>query len=104
MRTPLAMIAAAAAMLAATAAVAHDEFSVTGKITAVVQQSIQVTSSNGQVAKLKLDKDTRVMSAGKRAALKDLKVGQTVKAMGIGDSRKDLTAIDVTIQAAGRAG
>ena len=102
MRTKLTILAAAAAMLMSSAATAHDEYIVEGKVSAVTKEAINVTISTGQVAKLKVDKDTRVMSAGKRVTLKDLKVGQSVQATGIGDTRLDLMAIDLVIQPAKR--
>ena len=104
MASRFAILAAAAAVLSPGAAAAHDEFAVAGRVTAVAQTSIQITTSTGQVARLKLDKDTRVMAAGKRATAKALKVGQTVQATGIGDTRLDLVALDVVVQPArGRA-
>ena len=41
--------------------------------------------------------------AGKRLELKDVKVGQSVKALGFGDNLADLVAIDVVITPAGKA-
>ena len=92
--TPLAI---AASLVAAVPAAAHDEMSVVGQVTAVAAKSIQVRMKDGKVATLEVDGNTRVKRAGKAAAVKDLKVGQSVKALGFGDKLTDLVAIDVTI-------
>lgn len=52
---------------------------------------------DGQRVTLDVDGNTRVLMTGKRLTLKDVKVGQSVKALGIGDKPTDLVAIDLTI-------
>lgn len=97
MRKILAFLAVAAACICASPAAAHDEKSVVGQVTAVTGKMIQVRTKDGQAVTLDIDGNTRVMSAGKRLSLKDLKAGQSVKALGFGDSMTDLVAIDIVI-------
>ena len=52
----------------------------------------------GRVVTLDVDGNTRVLMTGKRLTLNDVKVGQSIKALGLGDSMTDLVAIDVTIE------
>lgn len=100
----LAPLAAVAALLSAVPAAAHDEKPVTGQVTAVTAKSIDIKTTGGQVVTLEVDSNTRVMKDGKRLTPRDVKVGQSVKALGFGDSLKDLVAIDVTIMAPGKGG
>ncbi len=100
MRKILAPLVAAAALLSANSAAAHDEIDVAGQVTAVTAKTITVRTRTGQVAVLDVDGNTRVLMAGKRLTLKDVKVGQSIKALGIGDSLTDLAAIDVVIDPA----
>jgi Domain of unknown function (DUF5666) len=102
MRNLLAPIAAAAALLAAAPAVAHDEMPVAGQVTGVTAKTIQVKTKDGKTVTLEVDGNTRVMKDGKRLTAKDVKVGQSVKALGFGDNINDLVAIDVTITAPGK--
>ncbi|UTP38226.1 DUF5666 domain-containing protein [Phenylobacterium sp. LH3H17] len=97
MRNVLAPFAAAAALLVALPAAAHDEMSVAGQVTAVSAKTIQLRMQDGKVVTLEVDSNTRVKMAGKPLGLKDLKVGQSVKALGFGDSMTDLVAIDLVI-------
>lgn len=104
MRKTLAPLVAVAALLIAAPAVAHDEMPVAGQVTAVTASSIQLKTKGGQVVTLEVDGNTRVMRGGKRLTANDVKVGQSVKALGYGDSLKSLVAIDVTITAPGKGG
>lgn len=104
MRKFLAPLAAIATLLAAAPASAHDEMPVSGQVTAVTAKAIQVKTKDGKVVTLEVDGNTRVMKDGKRLQPKDLKVGQSVKALGFGDNHNDLVAIDVTITAPGKGG
>jgi hypothetical protein len=104
MRKILAPLAAVATLLIAAPSAAHDEMPVAGRVTAVTATSIQLKTKGGQVVTLGVDSNTRVMRDGKRLTPKDVKVGQSVKALGFGDSLKDLVAIDVTITAPGKGG
>ncbi|NQE61423.1 DUF5666 domain-containing protein [Caulobacter sp. RHG1] len=99
MRKFLAPLVLATTLLSALPAAAHDELPIDGQVTAVTATAIKVKTKDGQVATLDVDNNTRVEQGGKRVGLKDLKVGQTVKALGYGDSMTDLVAIDVTILA-----
>lgn len=94
---PLALVAA---LLGPLPAAAHDEIAVTGQVTAVTAKTIQVRVKDGRLITMETDGNTRVMMAGKRLAAKDVKVGQSVRALGFGDKITDLVAIDVTIQPA----
>lgn len=87
----------AVALLAAGPAAAHDEMEVAGQVTVVTAKSIQLKTKAGKLVTLEVDGNTRVVLAGKRVTAKDVKVGQSVKALGFGDSLDDLVAIDVTI-------
>lgn len=97
MRNILAPLAAVAALLVALPAAAHDEMELAGQVTAVTAKSVQIRTKEGQLITLGVDGNTRVVLAGKRLALKDMKVGQSIKALGFGDSMADLVAIDVVI-------
>jgi hypothetical protein len=97
MRKFLAPLVLAAGLMAALPAAAHDEMDVAGQVTAVTAKTIQIKTAAGQLVTLDTDGNTRVMMAGQRLTLKDLKVGQSVKALGFGDSMADLQAIDVVI-------
>lgn len=100
----LAPLAAVVALLGAVPAVAHDEMPVAGQVTAVTAKSIKIRTKDGQVVSLEVDGNTRVMQAGKRLTVSAVKVGQSIKALGFGDSMTDLVAIDVTITAPGKGG
>jgi len=93
--TPFAIVAA---LLGALPAAAHDEMTVAGQVAGVTAKTIQVRMKDAKVVTLKTDSNTRVKMAGKSLSLKDLKVGQSVKALGFGDRLTDLVAIDVTIE------
>lgn len=93
---------AATILLAAAPAVAHDEMPVAGQVTAVSAKTIRVKTKDGKTVTLEVDGNTRVMKDGKRLTAKDVKVGQSVKALGFGDNINDLVAIDVTITAPGK--
>lgn len=97
MRKLLLPLAALSVLFAAAPAAAHDEMEVAGKVTAVTAKSIQLRTQDGKLVTLEVDGNTRVKGAGKSLGLKDVKVGQSVKALGFGDSLADLVAIDVTI-------
>ena len=97
MRKLLLSLAAVSALAVAAPAAAHDEIEVAGQLTAVAAKSIQLKMKDGKVVTLEVDSNTRVMQAGKRVTTANLKVGQSVKALGFGDSLADLVAIDVTI-------
>ncbi len=97
MRQILAPLALAATLLGALPAAAHDEMTVAGQVTGVTAKSIQVRMKDGQLITLDVDGNTRVVMAGKRLTVKDVRVGQSVKALGFGDKLTDLVAIDVTI-------
>jgi len=97
MRKILVPLATAAMLFSAVPAAAHDEMEVAGQVSAVSAKTIQVRMKDGQLVTLDVDSNTRVVLAGKRVALKDVKVGQSVKALGFGDSITDLVAIDVVI-------
>ena len=99
-----ALVAAAAVLFAAAPALAHEDVPVAGQVTVVTAKSIQVRTKDGRVVTLEVDGNTRVMRDGKRLGPKDVKVGQTVKALGFGDSAADLVAIDVTITAPAKGG
>lgn len=102
MRKFLVPLAAIATLLAAAPALAHDEMPIAGQVTAVTAKTIQVRTKDGRTVTLEVDGNTRVMQDGKRLTPKDVKVGQSVKALGFGDNINDLVAIDVTI--AGKGG
>lgn len=97
MRKLLLPLASLSVLLAAAPAAAHDEMVVAGQVTMVSAKSVQLRMKDGKVVTLEVDGNTRVKQTGKALALKDLKVGQSVKALGFGDSLTDLVAIDVTI-------
>ena len=105
MRKPLIAIAAAViALFGATPASAHDEMAVVGVVKAVTATSLEIKMKDGQTVILEMDANTRVALAGKRLGVSDLKVGQSVKALGFGDSLKDLIAFDVVINEPGKGG
>ncbi len=97
MRKILSTLAATAFLSTAVPAIAHDEMPVSGQVTAVTPTSIQLRTKDGKVVKLGVDSNTRVKQGDKRLTAKDVKVGQSVKALGFGDNVNALVAIDVTI-------
>lgn len=98
MRKLLLPLAAVSALLSSAPAAAHDEMVVAGQVAAVSAKTVTVRTKDGKVVNLEVDSNTRVKMAGKAVATKDLKVGQTVRALGFGDSMTDLVAIDVNIE------
>jgi hypothetical protein len=98
MRKLLLSLAAVSALFAGAPAAAHDEIEVAGQVTAVTAKTVQLRTKDGKAVTLEVDSNTRVKMAGKPLGLKDLKVGQAVKALGFGDSLTDLVAIDVNIE------
>ncbi len=100
MRQLLLSLAALLVLLAAAPATAHDEMSVTGQVTALTAKTVQLRMKDGKVVTMEIDSNTRVKMAGKTLSRQDLRVGQSVKALGFGDSMADLVAIDVNIQPA----
>lgn len=98
MRRLLISLAAASVLFAGAPAAAHDEMVVAGQVTAVTAKTVQLRTKDGKAVTLEIDSNTRVKMAGKLLSLKELKVGQSVKALGFGDSLADLVAIDVTIE------
>lgn len=99
MRKFFAPLVAAAAVVSALPAAAHDEMEVVGQVAAVTAKTIQLRTKDGQLVTMDVDANTRVVMAGKRLSLKDVKVNQSVKALGFGDKLTDLVAIDVEITA-----
>jgi hypothetical protein len=103
MRKLLIVLASLAATLfAAAPALAHDEMVVMGVVKAVNETTLEITLKDGKTGKLTVDRNTRVDREGKRLALGDIKVGQSLKILGYGDSAADLVAIDLTILADGK--
>ena len=100
MRKLLLSLAVLSVLVAGAPAAAHDEIEVAGQVTAVTAKTVQLRTKDGKAVTLEVDSNTRVKMAGKALSLKDLKVGQSVKALGFGDSLTDLVAIDVNIQPA----
>lgn len=97
MRNLLLPLAALSVLIAAPPALAHDEIEVTGKVAAVTAKTLQLRTGDGKIVTLEVDSNTRVVQAGKRVTPAAVKVGQSVKALGFGDSLADLVAIDITI-------
>ncbi|MCR5877300.1 hypothetical protein [Phenylobacterium sp. J367] len=77
---------------------------VAGQVTAVTAKTIQVKMKDGKVVTLEVDGNTRVAKSGQRLGIKDVKVGQTVNAIGFGDNMSSLIAIDVNITAPSKGG
>lgn len=100
MRKLLLPFAAVSALLSTAPAAAHDEMVVAGQVTAVSAKTVAVRTKDGKVVTLEIDSNTRVKMAGKALATRDLKVGQTVRALGFGDIMTDLVAIDLNIEPA----
>jgi hypothetical protein len=98
MRKLLLSLAAVSVLFSGSPAAAHDEIEVAGQVTAVTAKAVQLRTKDGKAVTLEVDGNTRVKMAGKPLSLKDLKVGQSVKALGFGDSLADLVAIDVNIE------
>lgn len=103
MRKFFAPLLAAAAVVSAPPAMAHEEMDVSGKVTAITAKTVQIKAKEGDTVTLDVDNNTRVLQAGKRVTLQAIKVGQSVDVLGFGDSISDLTAIDITILPAGKA-
>ncbi|MDP3739523.1 MAG: DUF5666 domain-containing protein [Hyphomonadaceae bacterium] len=97
-------LALAAALLGASPAWAHGEIPVAGVVAAVTATTLEINMKDGKTVTLQMDANTRVEMAGKKLRLTDIKVGQSVKALGFGDSLSDLVALDVTITVPGQGG
>lgn len=104
MRKLLIPLALVAALLGAAPASAHGEIPVAGVVKAVNATSLEIYMEDGRIVSLQTDANTRVVMDGKRLRLTDLKVGQSVKALGYGDSLSDLVALDVTVTKPGQSG
>ncbi len=100
----IALAAAISTLFSAAPASAHDEMAVVGIVKAVTATTLEIKMKDGQSVVLEMDANTRVALAGKRLGVSDLKVGQSVKALGFGDSLKDLIAFDVVINEPGKGG
>jgi len=101
MRKSLLSLGVAAALFGAAPAFAHDEMPVVGVVKAVTATTLTISMKGGKTATLEMDANTRVAKDGQKLALSDIKVGQSVKALGFGDNLTDLVAIDVTITGKG---
>lgn len=97
MRRILLPLAAVSILFAAAPAAAHEEKEVAGQVTAVTPKTLQLRMKDGKLVTLDVDANTRFILGGKRVTPASMKVGQSVKALGLGDSLADLVAIDVTI-------
>ena len=102
MRKILIPIAIVAALLGAAPAFAHGEIPVVGVVKSISATTIEISMKDGETVKLAMDVNTRVMKDGERLGIGDLKIGQSVSAVGFGDSLEDLIALDVTISRAGK--
>lgn len=100
----LALVAAVATLLSASPAAAHDEIAVVGVVKAVTATTLEINTKEGQTVTLEMDANTRVAMADKRLTVSDIKPGQSVKALGYGDSLKDLIVFDVVISTPAKGG
>lgn len=99
MRSIFAALGFAAALLCAAPASAHGELEVAGTVTAISATTLEIRTAAGKVVRISLDAQTRYASAGKRLTAADVKVGQRVDVIGVGDSFEDIAAMDVTVEA-----
>ena len=84
--------------LSATPVAAHDEYRIIGTVTKITATQIDVKQvKDGQVISIKIDEQTKATRDKKPAALKDVKTSGSVVVEALGDSLKDLLAIEIRL-------
>ena len=84
-------------LLAATPALAHDEFRIIGTITKQEPKALQVKTKDGKTLSVALNGETYISRQNKKVAAAELKTGGSVVVDALGDSEDDLVAVEVRI-------
>jgi hypothetical protein len=91
-------IAAAVCVALAVPLSAHDEYRIVGTVTKITADQIAVKQvKDGKVIDIKIDKQTKVTRDKKPAVMKEVKVGGSVVVEALGDSLKDLLALEIRL-------
>ena len=93
------LVVAAAVVLTAASAFAHDNFRVIGTLTKAANSSIQVKTKEGRLTSMRVDKQTEISRDKKKVDAKELKAGLSVVVDAYGDGLEDsdLLAIEIRI-------
>jgi hypothetical protein len=78
-------------------AFAHDEFRIVGTISKVAKTQLQVTTTDRKTYSITLDNQTLISRDKKKVSADELKLGRTVVVDAIGDSERDLLALEVRL-------
>jgi hypothetical protein len=78
-------------------AFAHDEFRIVGTISKVAKTQLQVTTTDRKTYSIALDNQTLISRDKKKVSADELKLGRTVVVDAIGDSERDLLALEVRL-------
>jgi hypothetical protein len=90
-------IAIAIALAGAAQLSAHDDYRIVGTITNVQPSKLGVKSRGGRDYAIEMSKGTVVNRDKTKAAVTDLKVGQSVVVDATGDTEDDLLALKIRI-------
>ncbi len=97
MKSLMTIVVAAAVVLGAAEAFAHENFRVIGTLTKYQDSRVDVKNREGRTISIKLDKQTEVTQDKKRVAATELKVGRSVVVDAYGDTEDDLLALEIRI-------
>ena len=100
MRGLIIFAAAAALILSAIHGYAHDEFRIIGTVTARQPTGIAVKNKDGKTTLIAIDKQTLISRDKKKVDAAELKTGRYVVVDAIGDTEKDLLALEVRLVSA----
>ena len=76
---------------------AHDEFRIVGIIAKLQNSKLDVKNREGKTFTVALNTETLISRDNQKAAVSDLKPGQSVVVDALGDSEADLVALEVRI-------
>jgi hypothetical protein len=93
----LALMLVAAVLMAAPALFAHEDFRIVGVVKSRNGNQFVVNTTEGGVASIALNQQTKVTRNKTVVALSEIKPGQTVVVDAYGDSEDDLLALEVQL-------
>ena len=82
---------------AAVSVAAHDDFRIIGTLEKHDKSMIAVKKNTGQTVSIRIDKQTAITQAKKKADATALKVGQSVVVDAYGDKEDDSLALEIRI-------
>ncbi|MEO7774897.1 MAG: hypothetical protein ABIT61_09445 [Steroidobacteraceae bacterium] len=91
MRIRFAVIGLVATGLTATAAFAHQQFILSGKVVKRTDTTLTVRTAESGSVNVPIGAGTPVFAAGKNVGVKDIKVGQNVEVSTISDTPDDFS-------------